>query len=215
MILGHLIPKKKECNDIFGHDKAFVPIHIVNSRFILAVILIPDRRIVFYDMLHQSCLLYTQMMVRTTFVIDSSSIWKLLRQISVTTQIIRINPDICTLFLMFLSCCVLTFHFLFLMSTAVTTVDSGISTCMLVDCLSTNTTIPTIIEKKCLTNFREKMIHSLETNRASRQGCNNWQWNLLVLYQRNVVCHYHWRVVRYRKGHNVENKNQNRLLQKH
>ena len=74
MILGHLIPKKKECNDIFGHDKAFVPIHIVNSRFILAVILIPDRRIVFYDMLHQSCLLYTQMMVRTTFVIDSHSI---------------------------------------------------------------------------------------------------------------------------------------------
>ena len=50
------------------------------------------------------------------------------------------------------------------MSTAVTTVDSGISTCMLVDCLSTNTTIPTIIDKKCLTDFREKMIHSLETN---------------------------------------------------
>ena len=38
------------CNDLFGHDKAFVPIHIVNSRFILAVILVPDRRIVFYDM---------------------------------------------------------------------------------------------------------------------------------------------------------------------
>ena len=39
------------CNDLFGHDKAFVPIYTVNSRFILAVILISDRRIVFYDML--------------------------------------------------------------------------------------------------------------------------------------------------------------------
>ena len=39
------------CNDSFSHNKAFVPIHIVNSRFILAVILIQDRGIVFYDML--------------------------------------------------------------------------------------------------------------------------------------------------------------------
>ena len=41
-------------NDLFGHDKAFVPIHIVNSRFILAVIFIQDRRIVFYDMLQSN-----------------------------------------------------------------------------------------------------------------------------------------------------------------
>ena len=112
---------------------------------------------------NQSCLLHTQMMVRRTFVIDSISIWKLLRQISVTTKITRINPDICTLFLMFLSCCVLTFHFLILMFTAVTVVDSGISTCLMLDCLSTNIAIPTIINKKCITDFREKMIHSLQT----------------------------------------------------
>ena len=37
---------------LFSHDKAFVPIHIVNSRFILAVILIPEKRIVIYDMFH-------------------------------------------------------------------------------------------------------------------------------------------------------------------
>ena len=55
MILGHLTPRKKNahdwCIDLFSHDKAFVPIHTVNSRFILAVILIQDRCIVFYDML--------------------------------------------------------------------------------------------------------------------------------------------------------------------
>ena len=49
------------------------------------------------------------------------------------------------------------------MFTAVTEVDSCISTCMIVDCLSTNTAIPTIINKKCITNFREKMIHFLGT----------------------------------------------------
>ena len=38
--------------ELFYHDKAFVPIHIVNSWFILAVILIPEKRIVIYDMFH-------------------------------------------------------------------------------------------------------------------------------------------------------------------
>ena len=40
------------CEELFRHNKAFVPIHIVNSRFILAVILIPEKRIVIYDMFH-------------------------------------------------------------------------------------------------------------------------------------------------------------------
>ena len=31
------------CNDVFGQDKLFVPIHIVNSRFILAVIYIQEK----------------------------------------------------------------------------------------------------------------------------------------------------------------------------
>ena len=43
---------RDRCNDLFRHDKAFVPIHIVNSRFILAVFLIPEKRIVIYDMFH-------------------------------------------------------------------------------------------------------------------------------------------------------------------
>ena len=42
----------KWCTDLFHHAKAFVPIHIVNSRFILAVILILEKRIVFYDIDH-------------------------------------------------------------------------------------------------------------------------------------------------------------------
>ena len=37
------------CNDVFGQDKLFMPIHIVNSRFILAVIYIQEKRILFYD----------------------------------------------------------------------------------------------------------------------------------------------------------------------
>ena len=37
------------CNDVFGQDTLFVPIHIVNSRVILAVIFIQDKRIVIYD----------------------------------------------------------------------------------------------------------------------------------------------------------------------
>ena len=37
------------CNDVFGQDKLFVPIHIVNSWFILAVIYIQEKRILFYD----------------------------------------------------------------------------------------------------------------------------------------------------------------------
>ena len=41
---------QKWCKELFHHDKAFVPIHIVNSRFILAVILIQEKRIVIYDM---------------------------------------------------------------------------------------------------------------------------------------------------------------------
>ena len=43
---------RKWCAELFHHDKAFVPIHIVNSRFILAVILILEKRIVFYDIDH-------------------------------------------------------------------------------------------------------------------------------------------------------------------
>ena len=42
----------KWCEELFCHNKVFVPIHIVNSRFILAVILIPEKRIVIYDMFH-------------------------------------------------------------------------------------------------------------------------------------------------------------------
>ena len=37
------------CNDVFGYDKLFVPIHNVNSWFILGVIYIQDKRIVIYD----------------------------------------------------------------------------------------------------------------------------------------------------------------------
>ena len=37
------------CEDVFGHNKLFVPIHIVNSWFILAVICILEKRIVFHD----------------------------------------------------------------------------------------------------------------------------------------------------------------------
>ena len=36
--------------DLFSHDKVFVPIHIVDSRFILAVIFIQDKLIDIYDM---------------------------------------------------------------------------------------------------------------------------------------------------------------------
>ena len=37
------------CKNVFGHEKLFVPIHIVDKRFILAVICILEKRIVFYD----------------------------------------------------------------------------------------------------------------------------------------------------------------------
>ena len=40
---------RKWCKNVFGHEKLFVPIHIVDNRFILAVICILEKRIVFYD----------------------------------------------------------------------------------------------------------------------------------------------------------------------
>ena len=35
---------------------------------------------------------------------------------------------------------------------------------MIADCLSTNTSLPIIIDKQCLTDYRAKMIKSLRTN---------------------------------------------------
>ena len=35
---------------------------------------------------------------------------------------------------------------------------------MITDCLSTNTLLPIIIDKQCLTDYRAKMIQSLQTN---------------------------------------------------
>ena len=49
------------------------------------------------------------------------------------------------------------------MFTAVSEVDSGITTCMIADCLSTNTSIPTRIDKNCINDYCVKMIHSLQT----------------------------------------------------
>ena len=49
------------------------------------------------------------------------------------------------------------------MFTAVTEVDSGIITCMIADCLLTNTPIPTTIDKNCINDYRLKMISSIQT----------------------------------------------------
>ena len=49
------------------------------------------------------------------------------------------------------------------MFTAVTEVDSGIITCMMTDCLSINTSIPTITNKNCISDYRVKIIDSLRT----------------------------------------------------
>ena len=48
------------------------------------------------------------------------------------------------------------------MFTAVAVVDSGITTCMIADCLSTNTPIPTTIDKNCIHDYRLKMISSIQ-----------------------------------------------------
>ena len=64
---------------------------------------------------------------------------------------------------MFLSFSVLTFHFLIFMFTTVTEVDSCIITCMMADCLLTNTSIPTRINKNCISDYCVKMIDSLQT----------------------------------------------------
>ena len=49
------------------------------------------------------------------------------------------------------------------MFTAVSVVDSGITTCMIADCLSTNTPIPTTIDKNSINDYRLKMIRSIQT----------------------------------------------------
>ena len=65
---------------------------------------------------------------------------------------------------MFLTHCVLTFHYLLFRVIVVTQKQSGISTCMITDCLSTNTVLPIEIDYQCLDDYRAKMIESLQTN---------------------------------------------------
>ena len=48
------------------------------------------------------------------------------------------------------------------MFTAVSVVDSGITTCLIADCPSTNTPIPTTIDKNCIHDYRLKMISSIQ-----------------------------------------------------
>ena len=69
-----------------------------------------------------------------------------------------------TLFLMFPTHCVLTFHFLLFRVIVVTQKQSGISTCMITDCISTNIVLPIEIDYQCLDGYCAKMIESLRTN---------------------------------------------------
>ena len=100
-------------------------------------------------------LLHTTMMVRWSFVIVT---W------SYCSGKYPLQLEFYTLFLMFPTHCVLTFHFLIFWVIVVTQNNSCIITCMITDCLSTNTVLPIIIDKQCLTGYRAKMIKSLQTN---------------------------------------------------
>ena len=100
-------------------------------------------------------LLHTTMMVRWFFVIIT---W------SYCLGKYPLQLEFYTLFLVFPTNCVLTFHFLIFVVVVVTQNDSCIITCMITDCLSTNTVLPILIDYQCLAGYRAKMMESLRTN---------------------------------------------------